>query len=396
MNILVLGKPKYNIIMQTENYPVENSKNVVTEKLEITGGTSVYVACMLAKWGMKVFYAGAISGDEIGNKIKSEIESYGVDTKYLETNYESKSNINYVVINKANGSSTEVEHINNVFAQKFKYDFVPDYVITDGSDMGASMAIANNYPSTKIILLANKVSNEFYNLSKRSKYVCANINFAEALTKLKYEFNRPKSLVDFYQKIKDLNNAEYILMLRSRGVLYTKGRQVKMIPGIPVEKVLDDSNSGSAFFAAYAYGIINNYDMDEVAKIANIAGGLALTKVGSLKTIPEKEEVYQMAGIKEGVKSEPTVQANQANSPATSQNVVANTQTTVAKEVNPPANGQTTNNQTNVAANKQSVINNQTIQTPTATTAPVQNQVANNPVNNETSTKVEGTTNGTL
>lgn len=396
MNILVLGKPKYNIIMQTENYPVENSKNVVTEKLEITGGTSVYVACMLAKWGMKVFYAGSISGDEIGNKIKSEIESYGIDTKYLETNYESKSNINYVVINKANGSSTEVEHINNNFAQKFKYDFVPDYVITDGSDMGASMAIANNYPSTKIILLANKVSNEFYNLSKRSKYVCANIDFAEALTKLKYEFNRPKSLVDFYQKIKDLNNAEYILMLRNRGVLYTKGRQVKMIPGIPVEKVLDDSNSGSAFFAAYAYGIINNHDMDEVAKIANIAGGLALTKVGSLKTIPEKEAVYQMAGIKEGVKSEPTVQVNQATTPVTSQNVVTNNQNVVAKEVNTPANGQTTNNQVSVAANKQPVANNPTTQTPTATTAQVQNQVATNPVNNETSTKVEGTTNETL
>ena len=304
MNILVLGKPKYDVIMEVDNYPIENSKNEVKSKLEITGGKSVYIACMLAKWGMKVFYVGAISGDEIGNKIKSEIESYGIDTKYLEVNYESKSNINYVVINKNNGSSTEVEVTNDNYMKKYKFDFIPDYVITDGSDLGGMMAISNNYPTTKIILLANKVNNELYNLSKRAKYVCANMDFAQSLTKLKYEFNKPKSLVEFYQKVKDLNKAEYILMLRGKGVLYNKDRQVKMIPAIPIEKVLDDSNSGSAFFAAYAYGIINGYDMDEVAKIANIAGGLALTKVGSLNTIPLKEEVYKMSGLTEKIKED--------------------------------------------------------------------------------------------
>ncbi len=336
MNVIVLGKPKYNIILQTDNYPIENSKSTVNEKIEITAGTSVYVACMLAKWGMKVFYAGAIAGDEIGNKIKKEIESYGVDTKYLETDYESKSNINYVVINKDNGSSTEIEHINNVYLQKHKYDFVPDYVVTDGTDIGGAMAIANNYPTTKIILLANKVSNEYYNLSKRSKYVCANINFAEALTKIKYEFNKPKSLVDFFQKIKDLNNAEYILMLRNKGVLYNKGRQVKMIPAIPIEKISDDSNSGSAFFAAYAYGIINNYDLDEIAKIANIAGGLALTKIGSLNTIPSKEEVYETSGIKEGSKTENIANTNSPSASAQTNNqpVITNAPSEAIKEVN--------------------------------------------------------------
>lgn len=342
MNVLVVGKPKYNIILEAESFPKENSKTKVTEKIEITGGTSVYVACMLAKWGMHVVYHGVIAGDEIGNKIKAEMEGYGVDTKFLETNYEQRSNINYVLLNKSNGSSTEIEHDNQIYAQKFKYDMAYDYVITDGSDMGASMAVANNYPTSKIILLANKVSDEYYNLSKRSAYVCANVNFAEALTKLKYEFNRPKSLVDFYQKIKDLNKAEYILMLRDKGVLYTKDRQVKMIPAIKVEKVYDDSNSGAAFFGAYAYGIINNYDMDEVAKIANISASFALKKIGTLKTIPTKEEVYELAGFKEGegVKKEVKTESAPAPvnqsvlaSPATSEN-----QNPAPQAVNPAPN----------------------------------------------------------
>ena len=103
-----------------------------------------------------------------------------------------------------------------------------------------------------------------------------------------------------------------------------------------------------------------------------------------------------MAGIKEGIKSEPTAQVKQATTPVTSQNVVANNQTVVTKEVNTSANGQTTNNQTSAAVSQQAVVNNPTTQTPNVTTAPVQNQVTTNPVNNQTNTKVEGTTNETL
>ena len=300
MNVVVIGKPKYNIYLPTDEYPKETSKYKINEVLEMPGGTSVYVACMLAKWGLKVYFSGAVAGDDIGAKIKKELESNGVDTKYLEMDYEQKSNINYVLINKSNGSSTEIEHINEVYTQKYKFDFVPDFIITDGTDMGASMAAANNYPTSKIITLANKLLAEYEALSKRSTYVCANLRFASALVKIPVD-TRPKGMVNLFQKIKDLQKAEYIIMLGDKGVLYTKERQVKMIPAISIEKK-DDTNSGSAFFAAYAYGIINGYDMDEVAKIANLAGAQALTKIGTLTSIPEKEALYKMAGINEGEK----------------------------------------------------------------------------------------------
>ena len=298
MNVLVIGKPKYNVILALDSYITENAKVQIDRREEMPGGVSVYVACMLAKWGMKVYYVGAICGDEAGNKIKDELEKCGVDTKFIDIDYEHKTNVNYVIKSAENGSSTEIEVKNDAFVSRYKYDILPDYIITDGSDMGAIQAAINNYPMAKIILLANKVNDEYYNLSKKSAYVCANISFAKALTKLDFDFNKPNTLVELFQKIKDLNKAEYILMLRDKGVLYNKERQVKMIPAIKVEKK-DDANSGSAFFGAYAYGIINNRDIDEIAKISNIAGALSLTKIGTLSSIPDKKEVYEMAGIEE-------------------------------------------------------------------------------------------------
>ena len=296
MNVLVIGKPRYDIILPLEKYPLDGESKIIKEKIEVAAGTSLYVACMLAKWNIKTYYAGSICGDELGNKIKNTLDRYNVDTKFVEVDYEHKSPINYVLLNRTNGQTTNILHDNEIYLKKYKYDFVPDYIITDGSDMGASIAALNNYPTSKMILFANKVNEEFYNLSKRVSYVCANIDFAEALTKMKYDFNRPKSLVELFQKIKDLNKAEYILMLRDKGVMYISERNVKMIPAIKIDKK-DDSNSGSSFFGAYAYGIIKGLNADVTAKIANAAGGLALTKVGSIYTIPEIETVFNTVNL---------------------------------------------------------------------------------------------------
>ena len=383
MNVLVIGKPKYNVILESESFPKENEKIKVNERLEISAGPSVYVACMLAKWGIPVYYAGAVSGDEIGSKIKTEIESFGVDTKFMELDYEHHSSINYVLLNKATGSSTEILHDSETYLKKYKYDILPDYIITDGSDLGASIAASNNYPKAKMILLANKASQEYIDLSKRCSYVCANMNFAEALTKMQFEFNRNKSLVNLFQKIKDLNKAEYILMLREKGVLYTNNRQVKMIPAVTIEKK-DDANSGSSFFATYCYGILRGLDMDTIAKTSNIAGALALTKIGSLNTIPDKEEVFTTAGVKD----EPV------NTQAPSNNNQASTQVNTTQTLTPETQAPATNE---VQSNNAPVNNNQVNATQTLapeTQAPVTNQVQNNenntaPINNTQPQNIE-------
>lgn len=295
MNILIIGKPKINVRMVLDGFPKENSKTTIFEKQEEIGGTSVYIAKMLTNWGVPVYYAGATCGDELGLKIKSDLEASHIDTKYLETDYEHHTNMNYILLNKASGTSTEVYVDEKSYLTKHKYDN-PDYIITDGTDLGASIAAANNYPNAKIILLANKVNNEYYDLSKRSHYVVASASFASALTKIPMDY-KPKTLVNIFQKIKDLNKANFIVMLNEHGVLYAKERDVKMLPALKVEKQ-DDSNSGAAFFGAYIYGLINNMDIDDTAKIANIAGGIALTKIG-MDSIPLKSEVFRLAGIDE-------------------------------------------------------------------------------------------------
>ena len=295
MRVLVIGKPLITSTIILDNFINEGTKTIINERHDEVAGNSVYIAKMLNNWGLEVYYAGAICGDEQGLKIKDELEKENINTTYIETDYERHSSINYILLNKKTGISTQILLDNEAYLTKHRYDINPEFIVTDGTDMGAAIAAANNYPRAKIILLANKVNNDFYNLSKRCHYVCASSSFASALTKMPIDF-KPKALVDLYQKIKDLNKASYIVMLKEKGVLYAKDLNVKQIPGINVQ-IIDDTYSGSAFFSAYAYGILNNMDIDDIAKIANIAGGISLKEIG-IKSIPTKEEVFKLAGIK--------------------------------------------------------------------------------------------------
>ncbi|MFA7120169.1 MAG: PfkB family carbohydrate kinase [Bacilli bacterium] len=302
MKVLVIGKPTYNFILTLDNFLTEGAKINIGERQEVAGGASVYVASLLGKWGMDVSYTGLVSNDSLGAKIKSQLDSYNVNTKFIEINYENPdcTSTNYIIINKSNGSSTEILRSDpELNLTKYKYDFVPDFIIMDGTDPAGSLAALNNFPHATSILLANKVSEKIYDISKKCHYVVANISYAKALTKLELEIKRPKALVNFMQKIKDLNKAQYIIMMRENGVLYASNNQVKMIPAIQIEKKEDDTHSGYMFFAAFVYGIINNYGMDNSAKIANIAGGLSLTKVGSINAMLELADVLKMAGLKE-------------------------------------------------------------------------------------------------
>src|SRR5574344_1361192 len=297
MKVLVIGKPTYNVIIPIFNYLAEGTKNITSEKTELPGGTSVYAATLLARWGLDVSYAGVIGGDASGTAIKTFLDTNKVNTKFLEINYEHKTDNNYIILNKTNGSSTQIAEDNGLTVTKFKYDFTPDVILMDGTDSNGAMAALNNYPRAISILFANKINETYYNLSKRATYVVSTIEFAKALTKMDIDFGKGKTLVSLFQKIKDLNRAEYIVMLKEKGVLYTSNRQVKMLPAVNV-KVVDDTNSGSTSYAAYAYGIINKYDQDITAKIANTAAALSLTKIG-INALPELSKVLEIAGIKE-------------------------------------------------------------------------------------------------
>ena len=86
MNILCIGHAAYDTTVPVLEFPEENTKNRVPERLENGGGPANNAAYLLGKWGMNTYFAGIVGDDIAGKKIKQELENVNVSTKYLEFN----------------------------------------------------------------------------------------------------------------------------------------------------------------------------------------------------------------------------------------------------------------------------------------------------------------------
>ena len=75
MTILSIGKSTYDITIPVDSYPTENSKMIVTEKLEGSGGSAANISYLLGKWNEEAYFAGTVGYDDFGSSIKKELES---------------------------------------------------------------------------------------------------------------------------------------------------------------------------------------------------------------------------------------------------------------------------------------------------------------------------------
>jgi len=287
MKILCIGHTSYDITCPMEDYPIENTKYRLTEKVESGGGPASNAAYLLGKWGMDVWIATVIGSDDFGEKIKKEFSSVGVKTDLIETTYEKATSLSFIIINKKSGTRTVFNVADEYTAlKKYQYEFTPDIIYTDGHDYGAAQNAITKFPNAIRIVDAGRVTKELLELCKYMHYIVCSKGFAETVSGLKINFEVPNTLVNVYSKLKArFPSANIIITLQEKGALYVHNNQVKIMPGLKVE-AKDTTGAGDIFHGAFTYGIANKYDLEKCITLANIAGGLSVKTVGSRASVP--------------------------------------------------------------------------------------------------------------
>lgn len=309
MRTLVIGHSSYDISCPVDEYPIENTKYRLNSSVMCGGGPAGNAAYLLGKWGIETFYAGVVGSDDFGAKIKKEFESVGVNTQFLETNYEKPTSISFVMINKQNGSRT-LFNISGERANMKRHDFMmdPEIILIDGHEYNASMYALNKYPNSISIIDAGRITPELLDLCKYCKYIVASKGFAETVSKIKIDFANPDTLVQVYTVLKNkYPKSEIVVTLEEKGALYAVDGQIKVMPGLKVSPV-DTTGAGDIFHGAFTYGIAKGYDLEKVIRYANITAGLSIQKMGARVSIPSISEVTNYYNEKFPVNNTPSAQ----------------------------------------------------------------------------------------
>lgn len=295
MNILCVGHAAYDITFPVLDFPKENTKNRLHEKVECGGGPASNGAYLLAKWGLPVYFMGVVGNDYYGKKIKEELNNIHVDTTYLEMSDQFPTTVSTIIANQKNGSRTILTYRDsNMQLSNKEISFTPDIILMDGQEMEVSNNLVDKFPNAITIIDAGRPTEEIISLSKKVKYVVCSKEFAETIANEQFTEER-ESYIRIFTKMKEIFPGEIVITLESKGCLYEYNNRIKVMPSIQV-KAIDSTGAGDIFHGAFTYGIAKKWPYEKILQMANITGALSVTKVGgrfSIPTIEEMKKIYE-------------------------------------------------------------------------------------------------------
>lgn len=299
METIIIGKPAVNVYLPLQEFPNEGDVFHINTKYESVGNVGATSSCLLAKYGLKNHFTGVVGSDAYAEKIRNTFKEYGIDTKYMETNYEKGTVVNYMVLNTKNGITTKILY-NDPENQlvKYKYDFIPNFAIIDGTDFAGAYALLNNTANCQTLFYARFGDRDTINLSKRCAYVVCTQVFAEMMSKETIDDSQA-SCINLYQRLVDISGkSNYIIILKNHKILYCVDGKVKLVPEMKMN-IVDYSSFDSIFVGALAFALIRNVNLDDAIKFADTAASISIGKVGEVDSIPELMEVLENSGLKE-------------------------------------------------------------------------------------------------
>lgn len=299
MEIIIIGKPAINVYMPLQEFPKEGEVFHIEKKYESLGNVGATSSCLLASWGVKNHFTGVVGNDAYAEKIKNTFQNYKVDTRYMETNFEKGTVVNYMMLNTKTGVTTKILY-NDPENQlvKYKYDFIPNFAIIDGTDLAGAYALLNNQANCETLFYARFGDRDTINLSKRCSYVVCTQTFAEMMSKEQID-DTQASCINLYQKLVDVaGKSNYIIILNNHKILYCVDGKVKLVPEMKMG-VSDYSSFDSVFVGALSFALVNKIDLDDAIKFADTAASISLSKIGEVSSIPDVLTVLENSGLKE-------------------------------------------------------------------------------------------------
>lgn len=303
MKALCIGQSTYDISTILDEYPVENKKYNASEKLESGGGEASNAACTLSKWGVETYLSTALGSDTYSDKIKKEFEMFGIKPDFIETNFDKDTSLEFVFINKKNGSRTVFGMTSQdrvPYVKKTELEIEPDIILMDGYEYQASTRALNRFPNVTSIMDATNFTGEVVELSKYCKYILASQDFVENLTKIKADFANPTTLLTVYNETKTrFPRNDVVIVLDNNAVIYSVNNEIKVMPALKVE-IKDRTGAKDIFHGAFAYGVINKLDFEKSLRYAVIASSLSCTNYGGRLAVPPLNTVIEYYNQKFG------------------------------------------------------------------------------------------------
>lgn len=297
MKAVCVGHSTYDITFPMDEYPTENVKYRIPEKIECGGGPASNGAYLLAKWGMDTTMVSAIGKDYYGDKIIAEFQKIGADTSYMEQIEGYMTTNSYIVSNKSNGSRTILSSKDSPIRKLNRtIDLVADVILIDGEHPESAHEVLDHNPNAISVLDAGRLNDDTKALGKKVTYLVCSHEFAEEFSGMKTADLDIDGLAIIHKTLQDYFQTNIIITLEAKGSFTIIDGEYQIVPSKRVRAV-DSTGAGDIFHGAFTYFIASHYSLRDAIYYASITSAISVTRIGSRLSIPTLSEVLDYDDI---------------------------------------------------------------------------------------------------
>ena len=293
VSALCIGHASWDLCMQVDAYPAENSKSETHALLESGGGPAANAAWLLGRWGVPTALAALVGQDDYGDKALRELAEGGLDCRLVEQRARCATPVSFIIVNRAAGSRTiinrKVPAAGLQLSRKMLDGLNPGLLLFDGHELEASLAAMTAFPHAITVLDAGTLREGTSVLAGKVRYLVCSERFAGQVTR---EADVPGRWQQCLGRLRELYRNVVVITLGAGGTVFDDGKHQGHLPVLPVE-ARDTTAAGDIFHGAFAFGLLKGMGLAKALELATVAAGLSVERPGGRPSVPELDDVLK-------------------------------------------------------------------------------------------------------
>jgi sugar/nucleoside kinase (ribokinase family) len=295
LDIFAIGHATWDLLATVPAFPVEDEKQEITAFAESGGGPAATAACVAARWGLRVAFAGVLGADRRGQAVLEELAGYGVDCALVERRADHQTPTSLVIINAESGSRTIINHkqptapLQLDAAELPRRLAAPPVLLFDGHELVAAEAALAAFPRAGSILDAGSVRPGTVALAGRVTHLAVSMRFARQLTSIDPRQGleaAERALAHLRQRFPAPQTIT--ITLAEQGALTDEAGGCRQHFAAPAVQVVETTGAGDIWHGALAYALARGATFGAAASLATAAASDSVTRGGGRASMPAR------------------------------------------------------------------------------------------------------------
>jgi ribokinase len=301
VHVVVVGSTNFDLVVKADRLPKEGESMLATNLKFFPGGKGANQAVGVARLGAKATFIGAVGKDMIGDFLIQGLEANAIDTTCVRRDPACTTGCAFIMLFPNGNNSIVVDPAAN-------FSLTPADIERAEEVIGRADALCTVLEvPLEVVETALRLARKAGKLTvldagpprhcppeilKLADVVSPNETELEQLSGEKVSGR--VSAREAAEKLLGLGVKTVVLKLGSDGAMLVTRRGSKHFPAYKVE-VVDPTAAGDAFTAALAVRVAAGAEIEDAIRYANLAGALAVTKLGAQPSLPRQAEVEAFA-----------------------------------------------------------------------------------------------------